>query len=69
MDLVEINNWKAIAESMEAKGDTERLVLPSRSCHCRWQARPIAQRVGADERQCCVMVTNTVTQDSPFMVG
>ena len=23
MDQAEINNWKAIAESMEAKGDTE----------------------------------------------
>ena len=40
MDQAEVNNWKAIAESMEAKGNTESWF--SRSCHCRWEARPNA---------------------------
>ena len=64
MDPAEINNWKTIAESMEAKGDMESWFY-LRARDRRWQARPNAQRVGTDGWQFSVAVTNTVTQGSP----
>ena len=33
MDQAEINNWKAIAESMETKGDTESWFYPVSYTH------------------------------------
>ena len=55
-----------------SQGRHGKLVLPPRSSHCRWQARPDAQRLRTDGRQCCVTATNTVTQDSstdPVIIG
>ena len=67
MDQAEINNWKAIAESMEAKGDTESwFYLRARAiADGKPDPMPNAQCVGTNGWQCCVAVLKTVTQDSP----
>ena len=47
------------------QGRHVEIVLPARSCHRRWHARPSAQRIGTNGWQCCIAVTISLTQDSP----